>query len=375
LDGPTIRRDHASPLSPEAWQALRRDAEVRGRPLEGFHNRNYAVGLAAEHAAALGLTEGTPVKIRVRTGSVDVVERPWPDEGAVLDALRRSPAISGTPRHYAGHGGVSVHEYVPGAALSELCPPGKPLDPRHLDALTGQLASFTLVPAADLPPLPPGWAADGDSRTFLRQRAAFAEREVRQPYWPRFAALFEALEVPANALRALRDRVPALTPRPFALLHGDLHRHNVIVRPDGDLTVVDWELAMWGDPLHDLAIHLVRTRYPADQRAEAVDRWHTAVARQCPAAVAGLHRDLPVYVAYERAQSLLADTLRVAHGLLATAPHLRPGQVGAGVSRIRTALHLAAGPLRLSRVPTRTQVERALLGWLRDRGSRERRAA
>jgi hypothetical protein len=68
--------------------------------------------------------------------------------------------------------------------------------------------------------------------------------------------------------------------------------------------------------------------------------------------------------------------MRVARGLLGerhpeqAGKHLEPGVVGAGVSRVRNALHLAAGPLRLNRVPTRTQVERALLGWVRGRGSR-----
>jgi aminoglycoside phosphotransferase (APT) family kinase protein len=348
----------------DPWDALREYAQKRGHRLEGFHHLNFMLDEVAGHAALVGVRADTPVKVRVgRLDSLKVVERLWDDEGAVLTALERTRAVRNTPLFYAGRGDISVHEFVSGQTLSQVCPPGKPLDSHCLRSLVGQLAAMTEVSAGELPPLPAGWAEDGDSRGFLRDRADFAEREVRQANWPEYGRLFTALEVPVNALRVLRDRLPALRSRPFALLHGDLHRHNVIVRrDDGELTVVDWELALWGDPLHDLAIHLVRMRYPADQRWEVVQRWRDAVR---PETAAGLEQDLPVYVNYERAQSLFADTLRAARALAALGGRPPAAAVGAAVSRVRQALHLAAGPLRLNRVPTRTEVERALLDWVR----------
>jgi hypothetical protein len=92
-----------------------------------------------------------------------------------------------------------------------------------------------------------------------------------------------------------------------------------------------------------------------------------------PAAAHGLDRDLPVYVDFERAQSLFADTLRAARSLLGEEP--QPGRVGTAVSRVRHALHVAAGPLRLTRVPSRAEVERALLAWVRQRNAGEGRTA
>lgn len=346
------------------------DAAAFGHRMTGFHNENYVIDLSAHAATLLGLDPGTPVKVRVPLDpTLKVVERAWADEGVLLDALHRTPQVSGTPRCHAGLEGFSVQEYIPGLALSELCASGKPVDPLVVDAIVDQLARFTEVVAADLPLLPPDWCADGDSLGFLRARVDFVERKVRAANWAEYGGLFASLEVPANALRWFRDRIPPLRPRPFGLLHADLHRHNVIVRDDGGITLVDWELAMWGDPLHDLAIHVVRMRYPAHQQPEVIHRWQQAVGRVRPEAAAGLERDLPVYVAYERAQSLFADTLRVAHSLGA---HPEPGLVGEGVSRVRAALHVAAGPLRLRRVPARAEVERALVGWVRRRAAAER---
>jgi aminoglycoside phosphotransferase (APT) family kinase protein len=362
-----LTTDRQRLLDAAAWDAVRRDAREYGRSLSGFHNRNYVIDLSPGMAESLRFEAHVPVKVREPMGtSLKVVERVWSDEGAILTALQRTSVAENTPRHYARLGGFSVHEYVPGQALSEICAPGKPVDRFVVDAIVEQMARFTQVPASDLPPLPAGWAADGDSRAFLRARADFAEHEVREANWPDFAPLFAALAVPANALRWFRDRIPQMRSRPFGLLHGDLHRHNLIVRADDGLTIVDWELAMWGDPLHDLAIHLVRMRYPADQRPEVIERWRQAVLRVRPEAAAGLDRDLPTYIAYERAQSLFADTMRVA---LALGTQPAPGMVEAGVSRVRAALHLAAGPLRLRRVPTRTEVERALLNWVRKQES------
>jgi aminoglycoside phosphotransferase (APT) family kinase protein len=57
---------------------------------------------------------------------------------------------------------------------------------------------------------------------------------------------------------------------PFSLLHTDLRRDNVFVSCDGDPTLicVDWELATYGDPLHDEAKHLVGTPYADYQRSD-----------------------------------------------------------------------------------------------------------
>lgn len=346
------------------WDALRRRAADDTPCMAGYHNLNHVVEMPAPLARSLGFAPARKVKLRIpRVDSLTVVERVWPDEGAVLDALAGLPGLADTPRCLARLDGFAVHEYVEGSPLSALSGRGKPLEDRLLAQISDQLAAFTRVPVAALPPLPPRWARDGDCGAFLRGRADFAEREVRARHWPVFGSLFRELGVPEGALRGLRDRLPELTSRPFALLHADLHRDNLIVREDsGDLCLVDWELAMWGDPLHDLAVHLVRMRYPPEQEREVVERWRWSVERVRPDAARGLDADLPTYLAYEHAQSLYADTLRIARAL---GPGPEPGRVAADAALVRGALLVAEQPLRLSGVPTLTEVTRALVGWCR----------
>ena len=53
------------------------------------------------------------------------------------------------------------------------------------------------------------------------------------------------------SVRELRSRYDDV------LTHGDLYPDNLIVRPDGGLSVIDWETASLDDPLLDLGMALV----------------------------------------------------------------------------------------------------------------------
>ena len=53
------------------------------------------------------------------------------------------------------------------------------------------------------------------------------------------------------ALRWLKERVPARDR--VTLVHGDFRNGNIIYGPEGVRTVLDWEIAHFGDPMEDLA--------------------------------------------------------------------------------------------------------------------------
>jgi hypothetical protein len=196
-----------------------------------------------------------------------------------------------------------------------------------------------------------------------------ADRQIRQPNWSEFGGLFAALGVPEDAILRFGERVPAMTRRPFGLIHSDLHRENLI-RPAAErqpLICVDWELATFGDPLHELATHLIRMRYPAFQWDEVVQAWEEAVRTQRPAAARGLDEDLRHYLAFERAQSVYPDVMRAAQAFLR-----RPVQQVLDEA-VAVALSTAAEPLRLRKVPDVPKIERVLQGWLEARTGDSRR--
>ena len=337
-------------------------AETGGVTSGGHHNRNYVLPLTEAMARQVRCEPGTIVTVRVRRSeALPVVIRTWQNEPEILDALQGT--LPHVPRCLAHAPGSAVHSYVEGVPLSRLCPDGKPVDSLTIKALAGLLAQMSQVRREALPPLPVSWPRnEKDSQGFLRTLAHLADRQIRQPHWATYGGLFAALGIPEDALTRLAERVPAMARRPYGLLHTDVHRDNVIVSHGGTrpLFCVDWELATYGDPLHDLATHLVRMRYPEFQWDEVTESWAQAMQTVRPAAVGGLAKDLRHYVAFERAQSVFPDVMRAARKLETSADRKSLDDATDAVHR---ALEAAAGPLRLAAVPTRTEIERVLFRW------------
>ncbi|MEU6666615.1 aminoglycoside phosphotransferase family protein [Streptomyces sp. NPDC046727] len=346
---------------------VRTDAVVRdfvaravaaGRAGGGLTPRHRVVPLTEPLAGLLGRAPGTLVTVRVpRPDTVPMVIRTWRSEPEILRALR---GLLPVPECLAAGEGYAVHSHVDGVVLAEVCGPGKPVDGPLLTDLGELFAAVVQVRAGALPPRPAHWPRNHtDSQGFLRTLAHLADQQLQRPDLRRYGGLFTALGVPEDALARFADRVPALARRPYGLLHGDLHRGNLVLPRAGGVPphCLDWELAGYGDPLHDLAVHLVRMRYPEHQRREAAGAWAEAVHRVRPAATAGLSRDLRHYLAFEYARSLYADVIGAARSLEESFGQERLDEATATV---RSALRAAAGPLRLGRVPETAEIERIL---------------
>lgn len=128
---------------------------------------------------------------------------------------------------------------------------------------------------------------------------------------------------------------------------------------------VDWELATYGDPLHDLATHLVRMEYPGHQWPAVIEAWREAMGRRRPKAVHGLDRDLKHYLAFERAQSVYPDVMRAASSLGDSFDQQR---LDAATHAVHRALLEAEEPLRLMSVPDESEIERTLFRWNESHG-------
>ncbi|MFD7475011.1 phosphotransferase [Streptomyces sp. NPDC059837] len=339
----------------------------------GHHNLNYMVRPLTEGDARLvACDDGQPVTVRERIRSVlPVVIRTWQDESEILNAI--CGVLPHVPRCLVKRRGTAVLSYVDGVPLSSICPNGKPVDSDLITALAGLLADMTQVRRQQLPPLPMSWPRSSrDSRAFLRALAFAAEEQIRQPNWGLFGGLFAMLGIPEDAMVRFAERVPNLISRPFGLLHTDLHRDNVIVSYHGapPLICVDWELASYGDPLHDLATHLVRMQYPDHQWHEVVEAWREAMSARRSKAVYGMDRDLKHYVAFERAQSVYPDVMRAANSL---GDSFDQRDLDAATRSVHRALVAAEEPLRLKSVPGEHAIERILFRWNESHGGRHSR--
>ncbi len=337
-------------------------AAEQGVAISGHHNQNYVLPLSERMARLLRREAGTSVTVRVRRAeALPVVIRTWENEARILDSIRG--VLPNVPECLLELDGFALHSYVEGVPLASVCANGKPVDALLIKALAELLARMTQVRREALPPLPPEWPRnDKDSQGFLQTLARRADRQIRRPNWNAFGGLFAALGISEDALIRLAERVPVMARRPYSLLHADLHRDNLIMSYGGDppLICVDWELATYGDPLHDLATHLVRMRYPGHQWGEVIDAWAEAMGRVRPAAVNGLAKDLRHYIAFERAQSVYPDVMRAVN-TLEDAPDQKSLDEATG--RVHRALEAAAEPLGLRSVPDTAEVERVLFRW------------
>lgn len=331
--------------------------------VSGHHNTNVIMPVGRPLALLLGMPSGEVLaKFRTPLPAIEVVPRLWRRESEVLRVV--GERLSEVPKCLADFGEWSLHGYLAGRALAEVVPDGERIGRRRLSALADFFARLADIPEGALPPVPADWPGSGDSQGFLGRLAQFTEQRVHQSNRPRFGSLFDALGIPGDAVDRYRDSVPTLAARPFALLHTDIHRSNVLATPgpDGErLVVIDWELALYGDPLHDLATHLVRMEYDDKERGLMIGMWASAMRRTGHADMTvELKRDLRTYVGFEYVQSLYPDVMRTALEL-PDEPARR--HVVRAAERVCRALRRASGPLGLDGLPHEREVREALLDW------------
>ncbi|MFF3948937.1 phosphotransferase [Streptomyces sp. NPDC001902] len=377
--------------SPTYEFASRIATEVVG-PLKGHHHEAYAVRL----------TPGTPLGDKFRWLKLREPREHafWYDhrcfaseEQLVLELGGRVPRIPKvvdvSELGVDAPAGVTFVEFIEGRTLGDLTDPGKSVPRRYRRRLIQFFGSLVSVDASGICAdrvcgNEPGHLPFGgnDSTSFLGNLIDHT-RGVLDKRRPVLDSLFDALAIPDGLLETLPDALGNLTRRPFALLHGDLHRENLVVDGDGELWTIDWELARIGDPLYDLATHLHLMRYPRRQERQMVRGWRKVVGKSLPGASDAVARDLPRYLAYKRVQSVYTDVMR---GAMAAswAPEDGPGQrevVTHAVTSIAAALTRARRgedgtglrDVGLRTVATPERIEKELLHWLEEYGDLARK--
>ncbi|MBA9001619.1 phosphotransferase [Thermomonospora cellulosilytica] len=291
FDGVTAERaDQLLGLRPGVlYEAAVRSPEAAA----GFYNRNVRVGDLLVRAPIAG-ADGMDLKI-------------WP-ENEVLAAIG--------PHLNDGTGGrvprllfasadppYQIHEFVTGEVLDGVAPRGVRVPEHVVGDVADLFRLLAEVPSRELPVPPDGWPDDGDTVAFAR-RLSTVTGQVYETFRHDYAVEFRGLGIPAAPLAPVRW--DSLTRRPFCLLHSDVHRKNMIVA-QGRTVFLDWELALWGDPVYELAVHLHKMSYFDDERDALLARWQRAMP---PDMTRAWREDLQTYLAHERVKSAIVDTVR-----------------------------------------------------------------
>lgn len=260
----------------------------------------------------------------------------------------------------------------PGAdVLARTCPAGKPVDPLVVGALAKLSTQLALVRKQALPELSVEWPRnEKDSRAYLDMLVRGARQRMFDPDRTAMSGLFAVLGVPGDTLTRFTDRLPSMVRRPYGLLLTNLTRDNVIVLegPRLSLARLDWTSASYGDPLHGLASHVVRMRYPEHQVDDVVHQWQSETERTRPLADRGLDRDLRYYVEFERIDAAYDEVTRVAKSLGDSCDEQR---LMAAARDIRTSLESAAALLGMAEIPSEQETADAVFRWQAARVARE----
>ncbi|MCL2552718.1 MAG: phosphotransferase [Actinomycetia bacterium] len=348
-------------------------------PLKGNHHRTFAVRVDASSALA---KEFRWLKLREPRDGVLWYDMRWfPSEDVVLrllrdrfgDAVRRVPRVceqqvqAGPPPVL-----IALIQFIEGATLDRVRGgrAGRVAERflRQIEELFAALASIDADRFVEYGSPAVDGCADcnlaaypehGGSSQFLSRLLHFTFSHAYDQQRQDMDGLLTDLGVPPEKLAEFAERRPELTDRPRKLLHGDLHRKNFVVDRAGGLWTIDWELALVGDPLYDLATHLHLMGYPADQEAEVIACWERAVG---PDAAAGARADLPHYRAYKRVQSLCTDVLRATARLTAADAAEVETSADGGVAAGSSTAGPAATPARRRGAPERLRAAAVVVG-------------
>ncbi|KPI10197.1 aminoglycoside phosphotransferase [Actinobacteria bacterium OK074] len=349
-------------MLPQRADGMCVDPDAIEGPLPGYHHNTYVFPLPSPGDGVGPALQGRWKVREPRAGLLWFDRRCFASEEPLLYELQRR--IDVIPQ-VTQVGGVNLQRFVEGSTLGALHPSGTAVPEDVLDQILGVFRRTVPITSGTVGVErvceKKDHAMEGNSQEFLETLVRFTEEKVYERNLPKYEETFALLGIGSDSFRYLRKVVKGLTSRPFCLLHADLHRENFILDRDGKLWVIDWELAMFGDPLYDLATHLHLMRYPKDQEERLTERWCEAVETVREGSAKGCDADLPRLRAYKKAQSVFTDIVRATQRLGFDDAGVRPDvRLRQESRKVHQALLAAAQTLGLESVPNLGSVKAAL---------------
>lgn len=276
------------------WATLAAAAR-KGKRLSGFYNENFSLDV-----------NGKPYLFRFpKPDEKQMDPRPM-DEKALLSLLAHSDLPLPSLVYTDPDGTFFVEEFIKGGTLEVTNPPGSPVPETVMEAVANVYATLAALEIPDVTPLlAPDWPTRGPGLTFFEKLIEKAWI-INDTYRASHGRYYDFIGLPADPYTPFLTRGAKLSPRPWRLLHADLHRGNIMHGPDG-VYIIDWELALYGDLLYCVAAHLHRMRYHAKEKNTMAARIKAALP---PTFQHNFDEDLTFYLDYEALKSVITDTVR-----------------------------------------------------------------
>ncbi|WP_280208459.1 M3 family metallopeptidase [Nocardia cyriacigeorgica] len=201
--------------------------------LRDFAMEHFPRRAGGSHDVHVGL--GFAIRTMARPdNALDLVV--WKDEAAVIAAA--AGRMAGLPHILFNGDGFRIDRYA-----------GVPLSDFHdigiREKVNAVLRNFHSLPLEIFPPVPPEYPRSGDMTGFIRMHAQHYEEvfQEAQRSSPEFRAASIALGFGQRLTEGLEDGLGTLLPEPWVPLHMDVKPSNVLIDRNGNVTVVDFQLA------------------------------------------------------------------------------------------------------------------------------------
>lgn len=282
------------PSSPEEWDILVIKAQAQ-RSLNGFNNYNYVVHIGGE----------AWVKIRVPIPNRDEMDLRLLPENLIQKYLYDNNMNVPNVIHVSDKQLYQIQEYLPVPVVDDLFPRGSKLPQYFISDIVEFYSKLFELPFDWLQPYLKGWVTEGNTDGFFEQILMVTDR-IYEKYFPHYHELYNQLGIPEAPVTKFRQFIHRLKHRPFAICHSDIHRKNCLL-VENTIWVIDWELALIGDPCYDISVHLSKMLYQPEEEEYFLELISKKINNKF---LNGFYDDYNLYKNHEYFKSVIVDTIR-----------------------------------------------------------------
>lgn len=279
------------------WRKLAEEA-CKGQKLSGFAHDNYKLKVDGKTYLFRFPMPGSAIMDPHAFKEKDVLK--------LLDEIN----VSAPKFIYSDpEGAFLVESFIEGVLVDVRYPPGSPLPEAMIDEMVSVLASMSALrinPEQVKTYIDPAWPLDGVTEKFTRQLVLCSEKVFEQNY-ATHSEYYKILKLDNDPYAYFRERAKTLAKRPWQLVHGDISRGNAILDKNKKIQLIDWQLALYGDPLYDIAKHIHMWRYLEAEKTLLIKKLKAVLPKPL---LVNFDEDLEFYLSLEALKSVITDTVR-----------------------------------------------------------------
>jgi thiamine kinase-like enzyme len=269
---------------------------------KGYYNHNYFI----QH-------NGQKYVLRVPQTNCDIMDIRVIPEAEVLHFVNKSSIPSPRLIYSDPQEKFYLHGFIDGHLVNDLYYFHKPL-PNYFPRILGKQMQVlhSLNISHDFPGYHHIIAKSPDTRGFysyLINHVSNLYKGFRRQY----NLMYNSFMFPSDPFAAVAEDLMQINPREFVLCHCDIHRKNLLTTQPLQFIILDWEMALIGDPFYDIAVHFHKMGYSQPQKELFVASYYNYKDTEF---YEKFLNEIEIYVRLEQVKSAIVDSVRYSKDVL-----------------------------------------------------------